>query len=209
MLRSVCSLTIIAVLAASALANIGPPPPAKGFKRVGVEYLLKLDKEIPGYQFYKLKSSNTGAAIVEEQLKLEPEKGLSLSASSLPSFWSGVVAVPSKVMDELQTTENLAKLLTRENEDKRPAGIVMYVTGGFNKELKVNDPRSKVETVTTITADDKLGVKFTAVETPAPANKEAGDESSMRPHSGTMFAGMAMSVAFLTSGLWWFRRKSG
>lgn len=206
MLRTACLLAVVLGSALAALADIPPPPPEAGFKRVPYEHVVKLDKEIPGYKFYTFRGSVGGGATVDEELKLETTKATPVPGSSSPSFWTGVVAVPVKVLDELKTSENLAKQLSRENEDKRPAGMVVYLTRGTSRDLKTTDPRSKVENVITISADDKAGVKFTAAEDSAAPGKNTSSDTTTPP-SGMLLGGVALSLAFISSGLLWFRRK--
>jgi hypothetical protein len=123
MLRVVCSLAVVAALVAPVAADIPPPPPQKGFKRVPYESVLKLAAELPGYKFYPFQRLGLGGQeTVGDELKLGTDKGVPVHSSSSPSVRTGVVAVPDKVMDELKTRENLAKLLSRDNKDKlRPA----------------------------------------------------------------------------------------
>ena len=52
MVRFACSLAMVACFTSSAVADIPPPPPAKGFKRVPYENIMKLEAELPGYKFY-------------------------------------------------------------------------------------------------------------------------------------------------------------
>jgi hypothetical protein len=207
MIRFLCTLAVIASFALAALADIPPPPPGPGIKRVPLEHLVKLDKEIPGYKFYAYRGSIGGGDAIESELKLGTEKGIKVAASSSPSLRTGVIAVPVKLVDELKTNEKLAELASWKNKDKLPAGVVIYSTRGTSQDLKSNDPRSKVENVITISADEKAGVKFTAAETPAPPSKDSSSESSTQPPGGMLIGGIAMSLAFVTSGLWWFRRK--
>jgi hypothetical protein len=51
MIRFACSLAIVACFTLPAVADIPPPPPAKGFKRVPYENIMKLEAELPGYKF--------------------------------------------------------------------------------------------------------------------------------------------------------------
>jgi len=206
MLRVACLLAVVMCFALTAVADIPPPPPEAGFKRVPYEHVVKLDKEIAGYKFYTFRGSIGGGATVDEELKLDPKKATPVPGSSSPSFWTGVVAVPVKLMDELKTNENLAKQLSRENEGKRPAGLVVYLTQGTSRDLKTTDPRTKVENVITISADEKAGVKFSAAEAAAPPGKNTSSESTTPP-AGMLLGGIALSLALVTSGLLWFRRK--
>ncbi len=208
MVRVACLLAVVLCGTLTAVADIPPPPPEKGFKRVPLEHVLKLEKEIPGYKFYTYSGSPGGGDTLGDELKLGTEKGVVVPGSSSASFWTGVVAIPESVLEKNKSKKKKAALLSRENRNKLPAGIVFYTTSGTNQDLKKNDPRDKVENVITISADEKAGVKFTASGMPDLPASAAPSESSVQPPSGTMFAGMAMSLAFVTSGLWWFRRKN-
>jgi hypothetical protein len=206
--RFACSLALVACLTSSAVADIAPPPPKTGFKRVPYENVMKLGAELPGYKFYTFRRLGLGGKeTIGDELKLETGNGIAVPSNSSPSVRTGVVAVPEKVMDELQTKENLAKLLSRDNKDKLPAGVVVYDTHGTSRDLKETDPRTKVENVITVSPDEKARVKFTAQETPAPAGNDAALEASARPPSAMLIAGIAAPLAIVTLGVWYFRRK--
>jgi hypothetical protein len=210
MVRFACSLAILGCFTLSAVADISPPPPAKGFKRVPYEHIVKLAAELPGYKFYTFQRMGLGGQeTIGVELKLETEKGVAVPGSLSPSVRTGVVAVPAKVMDELKTKENLAKLLSRNNKDKLPDGVVVYETRGTARDLKENDPRSKIENVITVSADEKAGVKFTAKEAPEPPSKDAEPEPSTRPPLAMLIAGIGSALALGTLGIWYFRRERG
>jgi hypothetical protein len=208
MVRFAISLATLAGFTFSAVADIAPPPPAKGYKRVPYEHLMKLEAELPGYKFYTFQRLGLGGQeTIKDELNLGTEKGVAVLSSSSPSVRTGVVAVPAKVMDELKTKENLAKLLSRNNKDKLPDGVVVYETHGTGIDLKEKDPRSKVENVITVSIDEKAGVKFTAKETPAPPGKDAEPEPATRPPLAMLIAGIGSALALGTLGVWYFRRK--
>jgi hypothetical protein len=148
-----------------------------------------------------------GRETIGEELRLGTETGVAVPGSSSPSVRTGVVAVPDKVMDELKTKENLAKLLSRDNKDKLPAGVVVYETYGTSRDLKASDPRAKVENVITVSRDEKAGVRFTAQEAPALAGADADPEAPARPPLAMLIAGIAVALAVVTLGVWYFRRK--
>jgi hypothetical protein len=199
---------MVACFTLSAVADIPPPPPVKGFKRVAYENIMKLGTELPGYKFYTFQRLGLGGEeTIEGELKLGTENGIAVPSSSSPSVRTGVVAVPEKVMDELKTKENLAKLLSRDNKDKLPAGVVVYETRGTIRDLKESDPRTKVENVITVSLDEKAGVKFTAEEPPEPPSKDAAPEPPTRPSLAMLIAGIAAALAIVTLGVWYFRRK--
>ncbi len=205
MIRVLCSLAVIACFASFALADIAPPPPGPGMKRVPLEHVVKLAAEIPGYKFYTYRGGVGGGESIGEELKLSKDKGVVVPSSSSPSLRTGVLAVPVKVADELKTNEKLAELTSWKNKDKLPAGVVLYSTRGTIEDLKANDPRKKVETLITISADEKEGVKFTVEAAPAEADKKSSSDAS--PPSSTMFAGIALAGAIMTGGLWFWRKK--
>jgi hypothetical protein len=208
MVRFACSLAMVACFTLSAVADTPPPPPGKGFKRVPYEYVMKLETDLPGYKFYTFQRLGLGGQeTIGDELKLGKENGIAVPSSSSPSVRTGVVAVPEKVMDELKTKENLAKLLSRDNKDKLPAGVVAYETRGTIRDLKESDPRTKVENVITVSLDEKAGVKFTAKETPEPPSMGAAPEPATRPSSAMLIAGIAAALAIATLGVWFVRRK--
>ena len=214
MIRYACSLAVVACCTLSAVADIPPPPPKMGFKRVPYENVVKLETELPGYKFYTFQRLGLGGQeTIGDELRLGAETGIAVSSSSSPSVRTGIVAVPAKVMDELRTKENLAKLITRDNKDKLPTGVVVHDTHGTVRDLKVSDQRAKVENVITISLDEKAGVKFTAQETPeplskdaAPTSKNAASESRTQSPLMTLISGIAASLAIVTLGVWYFRR---
>jgi hypothetical protein len=108
--RIACLLALLACFPVSALADIPPPPPAQGFKRVSYEIVMKLEREIPGYKVYTFSRMGIGGQeTIQQELRLGTDKSVVVPSSSSPSVRTGVVAVPDAVMAELQTTENLAQ----------------------------------------------------------------------------------------------------
>jgi hypothetical protein len=205
--RFVCSVAMAACFTLPAMADVPPPPPEKGLKRVPYEISMKLETIIPGYKFYTFQRLGLGGQeTVGDELKLDTENGVAVPSSSSPSVRTGVVAVPEQVMNELKTKENLAKLLSRDNKDKLPAGVVVYETRGTIRDLKENDPRTKVENVITVSLDEKAGVRFAAKETPEPPS-DAAPEPSTRTPLTMLIAGLAAALAIATLGVWYFRRK--
>lgn len=207
-IRFACTFAIAACFTYSAVADVAPPPPGKGFKRVPYEHVLKLETELPGYKFYPFQRMGLGGKdVIGDELQLGTDRGVAVPSSSSPSVRTGVVAVPVKVMDELQTKENLAKLLSRDNKEKLPAGVVVYETRGTAQDLKESDPRSKVENVIIISRDEKAGVTFTAKEPPAALNTDDTSESSNGLPWAMLIAGIAAGLAIVALGVWYLRRK--
>jgi hypothetical protein len=164
--------------------------------------------ELPGYKFYAFQRLGLrGKENIGEELKLGTKKGIAVPSSSSGSVRTGVVAVPEKVMDELKTKENLAKLLARDNKDKLPAGVVIYETHGAFRDVKESDLRTKVENVIAVSPDEKAGVKFSAKETPEPPSKDPAPKPSTQPPLAMLMAGIATALAFITLGVWYFRRE--
>jgi hypothetical protein len=201
-----CSLFIFAGLVLTALSDVPPQHPPLGFKRIPSAYVVKLDKELPAYKFYVYQQNVDNKECKFEELKLQTETCIAVPGSFGAPLMTGVIAVPVKLMEEVKTLDNLTKLMPPEYQATRPAGLVIRSTRIANHDVKVNDPRTKIEIILTITPDDQKGVKFTAVETPPPANMEIPAESSKQPPAATMFAGLAFSLSMITTGLWWFRR---
>jgi hypothetical protein len=177
----------------------------RGLKRVPYVQLVKISKEIPGYRFYLFQRLGINGTPTVEELKLSTDKPVPVPSSSSASVWTGVLVLPEKMAAELKTNDNVAKLLTRETEAQRPPGLVIHSTNGETHDLPQNDPRTKVENIITISPDDKAGVTFSSAETPAPPSNKSSSDAT--PPSSTMFAGIALAGAVMTSGLWWFRRK--
>src|SRR5262245_17169849 len=172
---------------------------------------MKLESEIPGYKFDTFSRMGLGGQeTIRDELKLGTEKSVAVPSSSSPSVRTGVVAVPEKVMGELKTKENLARLLSRDEKDKLPASVVVYETRGTSADLKESDPRTKVENVVTISSDERAGVKFTAKETPAPPSQN-NEGNDTKPWTQSPLAlvvvGIAGALAIITLGMWYWRRK--
>jgi hypothetical protein len=180
---------------------------------VPFENLLKLEADMPDYQFYTFERMGLGGQeTIGVELSAGMKAGVVVPGHWSGSVWMGVIAVPTKVMEELKTKENLAKLLSRFYKDKLPAGVVIYTTHGGGSDLKENDPRTKVENVITVSRDEKAGVKFTAAETPGPAFAEPADgrapvEPAAKPDWVVPVAGGAAALALIGLGVWYFRRK--
>lgn len=205
MIRFLAALALVASIVSNARADIPPPPPAKGLKRVPYEQLVKVSQEIPGYRFYAFQRLGINGTPTVKELKLSTDKPVPVPSSSSASVWTGILVLPEKMAADLKTNDNIAKLLNRETEMNRPAGLVIHSTNGETHDLKQNDPRTKVENIITISPDDKAGVKFSSAETPAPPSKKSSSDAT--PPSSTMFAGLAIAGAVMTGGLWWVRRK--
>ena len=208
MFRLICASTLAAIWTSAALADVPPPPPEDGFKRVPFEHVLKLGEKMPGYKFYTFQQLGlNGQETIEDELELKTDKGVVVPGNSSPSVRTGVVAVPAKVMAELKTTENLAKLLSRENKDRLPAGVVIHETHGTRRDLKESDPRDKVENVITVTPDDEHGVKFVEKTTRPKDGDGETDGTSAGLGTGTLIAGIAAALAVALFGIWIFRGK--
>lgn len=208
MIRSAAWLMLTVCFASAALADVPPPPPARGLKRVPYEHVLKLAADLPGYKFFPFQRLGIGGQeTLGEELKLSTDTGVVVPSTSSPSVRTGVVAVPVKVLDELKSKENLAKLLARDAKDKLPAGVVIHETRGTIEDLPEADPRKKVEKVITISGDDQAGVKFSALETPPPAPKKAAHEPRPRPLLATLIASIAASLSVISLGVWFARRR--
>jgi hypothetical protein len=196
MARMLTPLAVIASLAITAfpvMADLPPPPPAKGLKRVPYEHILKLETEISDYKFYAFQRLGLGGKeTLGEALTLGTKTGVPVPSSSSPSVRTGIVAVPQKVMDELKTKENVAKLLYRDFDGTLPAGVVVYETFGTISDIPSKDPRTKVENVITISPDEKAGVKFTA--------KETAPKTSSGTSFGIWIASAAMLLSVLSLG---------
>lgn len=208
MTRILLSLAILASFTLSALADIPPPPPKRGEKRVPFENVLKLEKEIPDYKFYAFQRLGlSGKETLGEELKLNTKTGVPVPSTSSPSVRTGIIAVPTKVMEELKTKEKLAELLSRDFKGELPKGVVVHETYGSVSDLKTSDPRTKVENVITAAPDEKAGVKFSEKETPAPQTKSASPKTSSAPNLALIIAGLAISLSILTLGFWIVRRN--
>lgn len=208
MVRFALSVVVFACLTISAIADIPPPPPERGFKRVPYVHTVKLEVEIPGYKFFPFQRLGLGGEEkLGAELKLGTETAVVVGSSSSPSVRTGVVAVPVTVWDGLKTKENVAKLLSRTNKDPLPAGVVVHETHGTSIDLRERDPRTKVEVVITVSRDEKAGVKFTAKEPPAPPAGDAPPAERVQPPLALLVAGIAVTLAVVTLGVWYVRRK--
>ena len=222
MIRYLCSVLLACTVCSSASADLPPLTPDPGFKRVWSQHVIKLEKEIPGYRFFwilNLRNSENNAGVQNVELKLSTEKFTILPELSELSL-SRIVAVPNQIMEELKTVENLAKFFDR-NGSIRPAEIKSSSTRSFYRDIKQDDPRSRIVMLITVSPDDKGGVKFNSQETtdptllqelkevttPNPTNKNESYDSPNQPRFATVIAGITMAVAIATAGIWFYRKK--
>jgi hypothetical protein len=204
----VISLAIVAGFTSAAMADIPPPPPERGFKRVPYENVLILKQEMPEYKFFPFQRLGIGGKeTLGSELKVGTKTAIAVPSSSSPSVRTGVVAVPKKVLEELKSEENLAKLLYRDYKGKVPEGVVVYETFGSVSDLKNSDRRTKVENVITVSKDEKAGVKFSAKETPEPPGKNSDGKTTSRSSLGNIIAGLSLTLAMVTLAFWAVRRK--
>ncbi|MFO0820072.1 MAG: hypothetical protein U1A77_19135 [Pirellulales bacterium] len=209
MKRLVGIAIIVFCVASSAVADVPPPPPKWGFKRVPYENVVKWDNEIEGYRFFAFERLGIGGEEkIGEELKLGKEPSPPVRSSSSPSVRTGIVAAPGKLMEELGSVDKLADLLSRENEEKFPEGVVVFETWGETYDIKSSDPRSKVVNVITVSPDEKAGVKFTQGLVPPPTQSSGGGVAKlMGAPLATMFAGGAIAIAMAILGLRFVRKK--
>lgn len=204
----VISFALLVSFAAAAIADLPPPPPGRGFKRVPFENVLKLKEELPEYRFYTFQRLGIGGKeTIGAELKVNTKTGVPVPSSSSPSVRTGIVAVPKKVMEELKSEENLAKLLYRDYEGKLPEGMVVHETYGSTADLKTADRRTKVENVITAAKDAKSGVVFSEKETPEPQSKGTEGKTSSRSSLGNVVAGLSLTLAAITLGFLVMRRR--
>lgn len=197
--------------ALTALADVPPPPPGAGLKRVPLEHVLKLANEMDDYEFYPFERLGiNGKEKVGERLKVDTNEGVSVPSSQSASVRTGVVAIPVQAMKKLGTTEKLGTLLHRDNKEALPAGLVVHETNGTIEDIPVRDSRKKVVNVITVSRDEKAGVRFTEAQLPGPPdaapNKSSGN--SGQPPLGTVIAGVVFSLAIASAGVIFLRRKS-
>lgn len=213
MIRSIFAFVLILGITGSAVADVPPPPPDPGFKRVPYEIVVKLAAEMQDYRFFTFQRLGIGGEeTIEQELKLSTEVGTPVPSNSSPSVRTGVVAVPATVMEELGTTEQLARLLQRDNQEKIPAGIVILETEGTTEDVRANDSRTKVVNVITVVRDEQAGVRFAAEPAPLPGSQvptdtKLSDRTASRPPWGTLIAGITLAVAAASFGWLLFRRK--
>lgn len=208
MSRLICVLAVVVCWASSAFADVPPPPPEKGFKRVPYENVVRCVPEVTGYRFFTFERLGIGGKEkIGEELKLKNEPSAPVPTSSSASVRTGVVAVPMKLMEQLGKTEELEKLLYRENKEKMPKGVVVFETYQTTWDLKTSDPRSKVVNVITVSPDKEAGVKFSEAGIPAPPKGATKAGAFPRSPAAKVIAGLAMAMAMTVFGLRVFRRK--
>lgn len=207
--RFITCLAMFASLPLTVIADLAPPPPAKGLKRVPYENTIKLESEIPEYKFYSFKRVGlSGEDEIGEELKLSTKATVTVASGASPSIRTGIVAVPVKVMEELKSKENLAKRLDLDYEGKRPKGVVVFEIFGSSRDIKDGDRRITIENVITISRDKKEGVKFTSKESAAPRNNDAAPaKSSLEPLS-IQIATVAFGMAIASLAVWVVRLRA-
>jgi hypothetical protein len=207
--RLVGVVIIYLSLTSIAFADVPPPPPDWGYKRVPYENVVRWDNEIEGYRFFTFERLGIGGEEkIGEELKVGKAPSPPVRSSSSPSVRTGIVAAPGKLMEELGSVDKLAELLSRENQEKLPEGLVVFETWGETYDIKSSDPRSKVVNVITVSLDEKTGVKFTQGLVPPPAQPAGFSVANLnRASLATMFAGGAIAIAMAILGLRFVRKK--
>lgn len=217
--RTFFLLATIVCSTQSSMADLAPDRPHS--RSVFSKHLIKLDTEIPGYEFFLFHGKQDEKVTIDRELELSTEKALAIPDNDTPPLVRGILAVPEKVMQEYQTHERLAELCKRENRGKLPPGVVVGRYRGFYREPRQGDPRTTIVWLITLSPDEAKGVKFgyreitepiptielTESMTPKPANKNDAYDSSSQPRSATVIAGIALAVAMVTGGLWLYRRN--
>ena len=215
MLRYICSVAFLVWFALAALADVGPPRPYPGCMLS--KHVIKLDQEIPGYRFFLFHGTNDKDIRVDRELKLSTKKALVIPDTDTPPLKRGVIALPLKLADELKTKENVAKLCAGDGYTKRPPGVVVRWYRGFFGHPDRFTHRTTIVMLITVYPDSQNGVKFSTWETSAPltmeqlpepfATRYIASESTPLPRFATVFIGIALTVAIVTEGLWFYRKK--
>lgn len=211
MVRRSLALVLVFGLALPVLADVPPPPPAAGLKRVPLEHVLKLAQEMDDYEFYTFQRLGIGGKEeVGERLKVGTKEGVPVPSNQSPSVRTGVVAIPVEAMTTLGSTKKLAALLHRDNQEKLPAGLVVHETNGEIEDIPRRDSRKKVVNVITVSRDEKAGVRFDEAQQAGPpgAAPNKSSENSQPLPAGAIIAGVCLSLAIASAGVIFLRRKS-
>ena len=193
--------------ATSALADLAPPP---GYTRVSVSIVLEAKQDFANYRFFLVSSD-----LVKEVFIKKGEKTTVRSLGGGARYNSGtVVAIPRKSLAEFgenPTGEKLEALETAIAEN-RVAGATKLLTHTFGREVrdtgvrKVPDAKYRIE-------KSRSGLKAVPLNFAGKANKGGmsfGDpdiEPGSAPRGWTsIVAGVLMSFAVVTFGLWTFSR---
>jgi hypothetical protein len=189
-------LLLASMSAALVRADVAVPPP-KGQKFVGVKHLIKLDKDITGYLFF------TRAMGIRpgELAKIELSADKAVTLSPFGKLGLQLLAVPPEVAKKYATEKELLTALAGKVEgvssarfqqtgllpekDERKELTVEHVIIGF-------DPNKGIQM-----KDDGI----------APKAPEKEEEASAPTGTRTVIAGLALTAAFATGGLWLARRR--
>ncbi|MFO0818311.1 MAG: hypothetical protein U1A77_10245 [Pirellulales bacterium] len=238
MVRCLLALALVFGFTLAAVADVAPPPPTTGLKRVPLEHVLILATKMDDYEFYTFERLGiNGDEVVGKRLEVNTKDGVPVPSNQSASVRTGVVAIPVQAMEKLGSTEKLAALLHRDNKEKLPAGLVVHETNGLIEDIPVRDSRKKVVRVITASRDEKAGVRFTETQLPtasgaaptgkaptgkAPTGKApagaaptdatpATNKSSAnfrQPPMGAVVAGVFMSLVIASVGLIFLRKKT-
>lgn len=228
LVRCLLALALVFGFTLAAVADVAPPPPTTGLKRVPLEHVLILATKMDDYEFYTFERLGiNGDEVVGKRLEVNTKDGVPVPSNQSASVRTGVVAIPVQAMKKLGSTEKLAALLHRDNKEKLPAGLVVHETNGLIEDIPVRDSRKKVVRVITASRDKKAGVRFTETQLPAasgaaPTGKApagaaptdatpATNKSSAnfrQPPMGAVVAGVFMSLVIASVGLMFLRKKT-
>jgi len=177
-------------------ADIAVPPP-KGQKFVIVKHTIKLDKDINGYLFFTrgMGIRNGDFAKVE----LTADKAVTLTGFG--KFGLQLLAVPAEVAKKFATEKELLAALSDKMEG---AASARFQQSGL---LPEKDERKELTLEHVITGiDAKKGIQMRDDGT-APKAPEKEEEASAPTGPRTVVAGLALTAAFATGGLWLARRR--
>jgi hypothetical protein len=200
------------IVGSAVWADIPPPPPAAGLKRVPVEYKVGLTQEFPESTFFLINA--WGAVTSVKEIKLIPKEP---SAVTVARFGTTLVAVPKQAVKGYATEKELHDAVIG---GKVTGAVKLEIGSSSFSDIKKEDSRTKiVKEFIVEKIDPKEGIilrkakkneKGTgdAPEDEDPESASAkGDVSFVDiPLGGMWVAGVAAFLALTLGGLWLVRR---
>jgi len=214
-MRHLALLATLFLVAGSSLADIAPPPPPKGKKYVGSDVSVVLDKRVKGYTFVLSVAQGPGAPEFKYTSIELSEKPTSMPPGGRHTFIS-VLAISEVEAKKYASKKDLIAAI----EKRTLKSVREMAVGGGSDLTDTTDKRGAIPWKYTITAIDATkgitvkierdGKPFEPKESRDNSDGDVGDDSQAKAASTnrSLLAGVFAAVAFVTLGLWLFRRRS-
>ena len=208
-------VALAALIVGSAVwADIPPPPPAAGFKRVPIEYKVELAQAFPEFTFFLV---NWGPQGTVKEIKLIPKEP---SVVKVGHYGTRLFAVPKEAAKGYATEKELHDAIT---DLKVPGAARLQIGSDTSPDIKKEDPRTKIVKVYIVEKiDPKEGIILRKANKDEKGTGDAPDDEDSEtgldkdnvsfvdiPRSRLWVAGVAACLALTLAGLWLARRSRG